>query len=86
MTNDHMQMSTVGHNHEFNALLSYNYEPDTGHSQDEDEQLARALQESMNDGTPPRRQIPIKDVHSESAPASSLPPYVFPTSGSRYFS
>ena len=35
----------------FNAL-SYNNEPDTGHNLDEDEQLARALQESMNDGPP----------------------------------
>ncbi|RCV41811.1 hypothetical protein SEVIR_9G162700v4 [Setaria viridis] len=50
---------------------------------DEDEQLARALQESMNDEHPPRQHIPIEDVHSESAPASSLPPYVFPTNGSR---
>jgi len=68
----------------FNAL-SYNNEPDTGHNLDEDEQLARALQESMNDG-PPRRNIPIEDVHSESTPASSLPSNIFPTSGLRYFS
>jgi len=54
-----------------------------GRTLDEDEQLARALQESMNDGPPPRRNIPIEDVHSESAPASSLPPNVFPTSGLR---
>lgn len=66
-------------------MLSYNNEPDTGHNLDEDEQLARALQESMND-EPPRRNIPIEDVHSENGPASNLPPYVFPTSGLRYFS
>jgi len=63
----------------------FNYEPGTGHHLDEDEQLARALQESMNDG-PPRRNIPIEDVHSESTPASSLPSNIFPTSGLRYFS
>lgn len=70
---------------DFNAL-SYYYEPDTGNTLDEDEQLARALQESMNDEPPSRQHIPIEDVHSESAPASSLSPYAFPTNGSRYFS
>jgi hypothetical protein len=49
----------------------------------------------MNEGPPsrrnipiddgPRQNIPIKDVQSESAPASILPPYIFPLSGSRYF-
>ena len=68
------------------SALSCNYESDTGRTLDEDEQLARALQESMNDGPPPRRNIPIEDVQSGSAPASSLPPNVFPTSGLRYFS
>lgn len=35
-----------------NALpfFYFNCKPDTGHRLDEDEQLARALQESMNDG------------------------------------
>ncbi|GJM95882.1 hypothetical protein PR202_ga12667 [Eleusine coracana subsp. coracana] len=76
---------------------------DTDRQLDEDEQLARALQESMNDGPPrpnipvndgpthrnipindgPPGDIPIKDVPSESAPASILPPYMFPLSGSR---
>jgi hypothetical protein len=32
------------------SCFYFNYEPDTGHHLDEDEQLARALQESMNDG------------------------------------
>ncbi|KAK3149986.1 hypothetical protein QOZ80_3AG0225840 [Eleusine coracana subsp. coracana] len=35
----------------------------------------------INDGPP--GDIPIKDVPSESAPASILPPYMFPLSGSR---
>jgi len=30
----------------------FDYESDTEHHLDEDEQLARALQESMNDGPP----------------------------------
>ena len=67
------------------SCFYFNYEPDTGHHLDEDEQLARALQESMNDG-PPRQDIPIEDVHPESAPASSLPSNIFPSSGLRYFS
>jgi len=33
-------------------LFLFNYEPDTGHHLDEDEELARALQESTNDGPP----------------------------------
>jgi hypothetical protein len=68
----------------FNAL-SYNNEPDIGHNLAEDEQLARALQESMNDG-PPRQHIPVEDVNSESTPASILPSNIFRISGLRYFS
>lgn len=32
------------------SFFYFNYEPDTGHHLDEDEQIAQALQESMNDG------------------------------------
>nr|CAB3498606.1 unnamed protein product [Digitaria exilis] len=72
----------TGHRLDEDEQLARALQENTGHSLDEDEQLARALQESMNDGTP-HRDVPIEDVHSESAPASSLPPLVFPTSGSR---
>ncbi|KAL6637470.1 hypothetical protein ACP70R_025042 [Stipagrostis hirtigluma subsp. patula] len=58
-------------------------EPDIDRQLDEDELLARALQESMNDEPPRRRNIPIDDVQSESAPANSLPAYILPSSGLR---
>ena len=37
----------------------FDYESDTEHHLDEDEQLARALQESMNDGPP------LQNIHSD---------------------
>ncbi|XP_066360238.1 protein DA1-related 1-like isoform X1 [Miscanthus floridulus] len=72
----------TGHHLDEDEELARALQENTGHDLDEDEQLARALQESMNDG-PPRQDIPIEDVHSESAPASGLPSNIFPTSGLR---
>ncbi|KAF2940313.1 hypothetical protein DAI22_03g262700 [Oryza sativa Japonica Group] len=57
-------------------------EVDIDHRLHEDEQLARALQESLND-EPPRQNVPVKDVHSESTPATFMPPYIFPSTGLR---
>ena len=59
---------------------------------DEDEQLARALQESLNAESPrqnvpvenvPRRwNVPIEDVPSRQyVPAKEPPPHVYPASG-----
>uniref|UniRef100_A0A0D9VWI8 LIM zinc-binding domain-containing protein n=1 Tax=Leersia perrieri TaxID=77586 RepID=A0A0D9VWI8_9ORYZ len=56
-------------------------EPDINHHLHEDEQLARALQESLNNE--PRQNVPAKDVHLESTPATFMPPYIFPSTGFR---
>ncbi|KAJ1294487.1 hypothetical protein BS78_01G150000 [Paspalum vaginatum] len=71
------------HHFDEDEQLARALQENTGHHLDEDEQLARALQESMDAGPPPRRHIPIEDAHSGSAPASSLAPFISPTSGSR---
>ncbi|TVT98858.1 hypothetical protein EJB05_55796 [Eragrostis curvula] len=81
----------IDHRLDEDEQLARALQENTGHQLDEDEQLARALQESMNDGPPPRRNIPIddgthrdvpsKDIQSESAPTSILPSYIFPSSG-----
>ena len=44
----------------------FDYEPDTEHHLDEDEQLARALQESMNDGPP------LQNIHSDNSSLISI--------------
>ncbi|CAN6334786.1 unnamed protein product [Urochloa humidicola] len=68
---------------------------DTHYDLDEDEQLARALQESLNaespprqsvpvENVPPRRNVPIEDVPSQQyVPAKEPPPHVYPASGYR---
>ncbi|KAG8062780.1 hypothetical protein GUJ93_ZPchr0003g16656 [Zizania palustris] len=55
---------------------------DTDHHLHEDEQLARALQESLNN-EPPRQNVPVEDARPESTPATFKPPYIFPSSGVR---
>lgn len=60
----------------FNVDIDYNLE--------EDEQLARALQESLNADSPPRQNIPVENVPSE--PPRELPPILFASSGSRCLS
>ncbi|KAM0909495.1 hypothetical protein ACQ4PT_014770 [Festuca glaucescens] len=49
----------------------------------EDEELARALQESLKDEHPRCQNGPVGDVHSDSTPATSLPPRILPSSGVR---
>lgn len=66
------------------------YETDTDHHLEEDEQFARALQESLNDESPPRQKESLNDEPPPCQnvpvdnPATSLPPYTFPSSGFRY--
>uniref|UniRef100_A0A0D9Y137 LIM zinc-binding domain-containing protein n=2 Tax=Leersia perrieri TaxID=77586 RepID=A0A0D9Y137_9ORYZ len=50
---------------------------------EEDEQLARALQESLNTDSPPRQNVPVENVPSERVPVREPPPLLFPSSGSR---
>jgi hypothetical protein len=54
---------------------------DIDYNLEEDEQLARALQESLNADSPPRQNIPVENVPSE--PPRELPPILFASSGSR---
>jgi hypothetical protein len=66
---------------------------DTHYNLEEDEQLARALQESLNaespprqnvpdENVPPRRNVPIEDVPPRQyVPAKEPPPHVYPASG-----
>ena len=75
-----------------------NFNVDTDYNLEEDEQLARALQESLNAESPPRRNVPIEDVPvpprwdvpvervppRQSVPANEPPTIVYPQSGSRY--
>jgi hypothetical protein len=68
---------------------------DTHYNLEEDEQLARALQESLNaespprqnvpdENVPPRRNVPIEDVPPRQyVPAKEPPPHVYPASGFR---
>ncbi|XP_051179392.1 protein DA1-related 1 isoform X2 [Lolium perenne] len=49
----------------------------------EDEELARALQESLKDEHPRCQNGPVGDVHSDSTPATSLLPRILPSSGVR---
>uniref|UniRef100_M8AZ03 Uncharacterized protein n=1 Tax=Aegilops tauschii TaxID=37682 RepID=M8AZ03_AEGTA len=57
---------------------------DTDDHLEEDEELARALQESLKDKHPLRQKIPAGGVHSDSTPATSLLPDILPSSRSRY--
>ena len=62
---------------------------------DEDEQLARALQESLNAESPPRQNVPVENVprrwnvpiedvpSRQYVPAKEPPPHVYPASGFR---
>uniref|UniRef100_A0ACD5W834 Uncharacterized protein n=2 Tax=Avena sativa TaxID=4498 RepID=A0ACD5W834_AVESA len=45
----------------------------------EDEEFARALQESLKDEHPLRQNVPVGDVHSDSTPATSLLPDILPS-------
>lgn len=79
-------------------MLNFNVDTHTHYNLEEDEQLARALQESLNAESPPRRNVPIEDVPvpprwdvpvervppRQYVPASEPPPYIYPQSGSRY--
>lgn len=56
-------------------------EPD--YSLEEDEQLARALQESLNTDSPPHQHAPVENIPSESIPTREPPQPVFPSSGYR---
>ncbi|KAF8733349.1 hypothetical protein HU200_014954 [Digitaria exilis] len=68
---------------------------DTHYDLDEDEQLARALQESLNAESPPRQHVPVEDVPSRrNVPIEDVPPqpyvpakepaaHVYPASGFR---
>ncbi|KAL5224638.1 hypothetical protein ABZP36_011277 [Zizania latifolia] len=56
---------------------------DIDYSLEEDEQLARALQESLNAESPPRENVPVENAPSENAAAREPPPIVFPSSGFR---
>ncbi|KAM3254307.1 hypothetical protein ACQJBY_048056 [Aegilops geniculata] len=56
---------------------------DPDYSLEEDEQLARALQESLNTESPPRQSAPVENVPSESIPARQPHQAVFPSSGFR---
>uniref|UniRef100_A0A0E0MPA1 LIM zinc-binding domain-containing protein n=1 Tax=Oryza punctata TaxID=4537 RepID=A0A0E0MPA1_ORYPU len=56
---------------------------DIDYSLEEDEQLARALQESLNTDSPPRQNIPVENVPSERVPPREPPPILFASSGSR---
>uniref|UniRef100_A0A453HC58 LIM zinc-binding domain-containing protein n=1 Tax=Aegilops tauschii subsp. strangulata TaxID=200361 RepID=A0A453HC58_AEGTS len=56
---------------------------DTDDHLEEDEELARALQESLKDKHPLRQKIPAGGVHSDSTPATSLLPDILPSSRSR---
>jgi hypothetical protein len=60
----------------------FNAEPD--YSLEEDEQLARAMQESLNTESPPHQHVPVRNVPSESIPTREPPQPVFPSSGYRY--
>jgi len=76
-------------------LLNFNV--DTDYNLEEDEQLARALQESLVADSP-RRNVPIEDVPvpprwdvpvervppQQYVPANEPPTLVYPQSGSRY--
>lgn len=53
------------------------------YSLEEDEQLARALQESLNTESPPHQHVPVANVPSESIPTREPPQPVFPSSGYR---
>ena len=64
--------------------FAFTYEPDTDDHLEEDEELARALQESLKDTHPLRQKIPAGGVHSDSTPATSLLPDILPSSRSRY--
>ncbi|KAK3136909.1 hypothetical protein QOZ80_5BG0444820 [Eleusine coracana subsp. coracana] len=53
---------------------------------EEDEQLARALQESLNVESPPhspQHDIPVENVPADRFPAVEPPQHIFPSSGSR---
>ncbi|KAL6622561.1 hypothetical protein ACP70R_032440 [Stipagrostis hirtigluma subsp. patula] len=56
---------------------------DNDYSLEEDEQLARALQESLNAESPPRPNVPVENVPSNRYPAREPPPQVFPSTGFR---
>ncbi|KAF8692241.1 hypothetical protein HU200_039846 [Digitaria exilis] len=57
---------------------------DTHYDLEEDEQLARALQESLNAESPPRQNVPIEDVPPQPyVPAKEPAPHVYPASGFR---
>jgi len=69
---------------------------DTDYNLEEDEQLARALQESLNAESPPRQNVPIEDVPvpqwnipveqvppRQYVPANEPTPHVYPRGGSR---
>ncbi|KAL6847044.1 hypothetical protein ACP4OV_022897 [Aristida adscensionis] len=56
---------------------------ENNYSLEEDEQLARALQESLNAESPPRQNIPVEDIPPNSFPAREPPPQVFPSGGYR---
>ncbi|KAG2621911.1 protein DA1-related 1-like [Panicum virgatum] len=68
---------------------------DTHYNLDEDEQLARALQESLNAESPPRQNVPVENVRRrwnvpiedvpsrQYVPAKESPPHVYPASGFR---
>jgi hypothetical protein len=73
----------------------FDFDIDTHYDLEEDEQLARALQESLNAESPPRqnvpvenvprrRNVPIEDVPPQQyVPAKESPPHVYPASGYR---
>ena len=74
-----------------------NFNVDTDYNLEEDEQLARALQESLNAESPPRQNVPIEDVPvpqwnipveqvppRQYVPANEPTPHVYPRGGSRY--
>ncbi|KAM0872771.1 hypothetical protein ACQ4PT_038503 [Festuca glaucescens] len=56
---------------------------DTDDHLGEDEELARALQESLKDEHPRCQNVPVGDVHSDSTPATSLLPRILPSNGVR---
>ncbi|XP_020170910.1 protein DA1-related 1 [Aegilops tauschii subsp. strangulata] len=56
---------------------------DPDYSLEEDEQLARALQESLNTESPPHQNAPVENVPTESIPAREPHQHVLPSSGFR---